>query len=124
MLTVEGLSRDVFPRADTSLERLAKLQPAFDRKSGKGTITAGNSSPLTDGAAGLWVATGAGLKRLPGSLPRVRLVDWEIAAVGLFPQGLLMAPAYAISRLPARKGVPHGDIALRGIHQGVAAPGL
>src|SRR6267378_7323393 len=42
-------SRDGFPRADTSLERLAKLQPAFDKASGQGSITAGNSSPLTDG---------------------------------------------------------------------------
>ncbi len=58
IVPVAGMSRDGFPRADTSLERLAKLQPAFDRASGKGTLTAGNSSPLTDGAAGLWVATG------------------------------------------------------------------
>src|SRR6195256_5431812 len=54
IVPVEGTSRDGFPRADTSLERLAKLQPAFDRKSGKGTITAGNASPFTDGAAGPW----------------------------------------------------------------------
>src|SRR6266699_918836 len=81
IVPVEGMSRDGFPRPDTSLERLAKLQPAFDRKSGKGTITAGNASPLTDGAAGLWVATGAGIKRLPGSVTRARLVDWEVAAV-------------------------------------------
>src|SRR6266581_4689569 len=81
IVPVEGMSRDGFPRADTNLERLAKLQPAFDRKSGKGTITAGNASPLTDGAAGLWVATGAGIKRLPGSVPRARLVDWDVAAL-------------------------------------------
>src|SRR5712692_4634288 len=112
IVPVEGMSRDGFPRADTSLERLAKLQPAFDRTSGKGTLTAGNSSPLTDGAAGLWVATGAGLKRLPGSLPRVRLVDWEIAAVDIFHEGLLMAPAYAIPRMLARNGLRYGDIAL------------
>ena len=116
-----GMSRDGFPRADTSLERLAKLQPAFDRASGKGTLTAGNSSPLTDGAAGLWVATGAGLKRLPGSLPRARLVDWEIAAVDLFTEGLLMAPAYAIPRMLARNGLGYGDIALWEIHEAFAA---
>src|SRR2546422_5964257 len=87
IVPVEGVSRDGFPRADTSLERLAKLQPAFDRTSGKGTITAGNASPLTDGAAGLWVATGAGIKRLPGSVPRPRLVDWEVAAVNVFTEG-------------------------------------
>ena len=121
IVPVAGMSRDGFPRADTSLERLAKLQPAFDRASGKGTLTAGNSSPLTDGAAGLWVATGAGLKRLPGSLPRARLVDWEIAAVDLLTEGLLMAPAYAIPRMLARNGLAYGDIALWEIHEAFAA---
>src|SRR6266699_3939528 len=121
IVPVAEASRDGFPRADTSLERLAKLQPAFDRTSGKGTLTAGNSSPLTDGAAGLWVATGAGLKRLPGSLPRARLVDWEIAAVDLLTEGLLMAPAYAIPRMLARKGLAYGDIALWEIHEAFTA---
>jgi acetyl-CoA C-acetyltransferase len=121
IVPVEGMSRDGFPRADTSLERLAKLQPAFDRKSGKGTITAGNASPLTDGAAGLWVATGTGIKRLPGSVPRARLVDWEIAAVNVFTEGLLMAPAYAIPRMLARNGLAYGDIALWEIHEAFAA---
>src|SRR6266702_883525 len=121
IVPVAGMSRDGFPRADTSLERLAKLQPAFDRASGKGTLTAGNSSPLTDGAAGLWVATGAGLKRLPGSLPRARLVDWEIAAVDLLSEGLLMAPAYAIPRMLARNGLAYGDIALWEIHEAFTA---
>ena len=68
LVPVDGLDRDQFPRPDTSLEKLAALRPAFDRSSG--TITAGNSSPLTDGAAGVWVATEAGLARLPSSLPR------------------------------------------------------
>jgi acetyl-CoA C-acetyltransferase len=121
IVPVEGMSRDGFPRADTSLERLAKLQPAFDRKSGKGTITAGNASPLTDGAAGLWVGTGAGIKRLPGSVPQARLVDWEIAAVNVFTEGLLMAPAYAIPRMLARNGLGYGDIALWEIHEAFAA---
>ncbi len=121
IVPVEGMSRDGFPRADTSLERLAKLQPAFDRTSGKGTITAGNASPLTDGAAGLWVATGAGIERLPGSVPRARLVDWEIAAVNVFTEGLLMAPAYAIPRMLARNGIAYHDIALWEIHEAFAA---
>jgi len=121
IVPVGEASRDGFPRADTSLERLAKLQPAFDRTSGKGTITAGNSSPLTDGAAGLWVATGAGVKRLPASTPRARLLDWEIAAVDIFHEGLLMAPAYAIPRLLARNGLRFTDIALWEIHEAFAA---
>jgi acetyl-CoA C-acetyltransferase len=118
---VNDALRDGLPRADTSLERLAKLQPAFDRKSGQGSITAGNSSPLTDGAAGLWVATGAGLDRLPASLPRARLLDWEIAAVDIFSEGLLMAPAYAIPRLLARNGLAYADVALWEIHEAFAA---
>ena len=121
IVPVEGMSRDGFPRADTSLEKLAKLRPAFDRTSGKGTITAGNSSPLTDGAAGLWVATGAGLKRLPGAIPRARLVDWEITAVDIFNEGLLMAPTYAIPRMLARNGLRYADIALWEIHEAFAA---
>ena len=121
VVPVEGMSRDGFPRADTSLERLAKLQPAFDRKSGQGTITAGNSSPLTDGAAGLWVATSAGLKRLPGAIPHARLVDWEVTAVDIFHEGLLMAPTYAIPRMLARNGLKYGDVALWEIHEAFSA---
>jgi acetyl-CoA C-acetyltransferase len=121
IVPVGEAKRDGFPRADTSLEKLAKLQPAFDRKSGKGTITAGNSSPLTDGAAGLWVATGAGIQRLPASTPRARLVDWEIAAVDIFHEGLLMAPAYAIPRMLSRNRLAYADIALWEIHEAFAA---
>src|SRR6185437_1131019 len=70
-----GIAKDGVPRADSSAEKLATLKPAFDRASGRGTITAGNASPLTDGAAALWVADDAGLERLPAR-PRARLVDW------------------------------------------------
>ncbi len=77
----------------------------FDRSSGRGTITAGNSSPLTDGAAGLWVATEEGLARLPAKLPRVRMIDFEMAAIDIFHEGLLMAPVTAIPRLLARHGL-------------------
>jgi len=121
IVPVAGASRDGFPRQDTSLERLTKLQPAFDRSSGEGTITAGNASPLSDGAAGLWVATSSGLKQLPGNIPRVRFIDWEIAAVDIFSEGLLMAPAYAIPRLLARHGLGFADVALWEIHEAFAA---
>lgn len=114
------VTRDSLPRADTSLQRLAKLSPAFDRGD-KGTITAGNASPLTDGAAGVWVATNAGLKRLPSHLPRVQLIDWELAAVDLKTEGLLMAPAYAIPRLLARHNLAFSDIYLWEIHEAFAA---
>jgi acetyl-CoA C-acetyltransferase len=113
-----GVTRDAIPRPDTSHEKLARLAPAFDRA---GTITAGNSSPLTDGAAGVWIASDAGLSRLPQNLPRVRLVDWEIASIDLWVEGLLMAPAYAIPRMLARQHLRYEDIALWEIHEAFAA---
>lgn len=113
--------RDTVTRNGTSLEKLARLPPAFDRTSGKGTLTAGNSSPLTDGAAAIWVASSAGLSRLPAETPRVRLIDWEIAAVDFRVEGLLMAPPYAIPRLLARHRLAYEDIALWEIHEAFAA---
>ncbi len=121
VIAVEGFAKDGLPRADSSAEKLATLKPAFDRTSGRGTITAGNASPLTDGAAALWVADDAGLERLPAARPRARLVDWEIAAVDIFHEGLLMAPAYAIPRLLARHGLALAAIDLWEIHEAFAA---
>jgi acetyl-CoA C-acetyltransferase len=121
IVPVDGIAKDHFPRRDTSLEKLAKLKPVFDRTSGRGTLTAGNSSPLTDGAAAIWVATEEGLGRLPGTLPRARLVDFEIAAVDIFNEGLLMAPVSAIPRLLARHGLKFDDIALWEIHEAFSA---
>jgi acetyl-CoA C-acetyltransferase len=121
VIRMEDIGRDTTIREDTTLEKLAKLAPSFDKTSGKGSLTAGNSSPLTDGAAGLWVATGKGLERLPATTPRVRLVDYEINAIDLFDEYLLMAPAYAIPRLLARNGLRYDDIALWEIHEAFAA---
>jgi acetyl-CoA C-acetyltransferase len=121
IVPLDGTAKDHFPRPDTSMERLAKLKPAFDRTSGRGTLTAGNSSPLTDGAAAIWVATEEGLSRLPGATPRVRLVDFEMAAVDVFTEGLLMAPVSAIPRLLARHGLKFDDIALWEIHEAFSA---
>jgi acetyl-CoA C-acetyltransferase len=120
IIPVDGTGTDHFPRRDTSMEKLAKLKPVFDRTS-RGTLTAGNSSPLTDGAAAVWVATDQGLDRLPGSVPRVRLIDFEIAAVDIFTEGLLMAPVSAIPRLLARQGLKFDDIALWEIHEAFSA---
>jgi len=113
--------RDTIPRKDTSLEKLSRLAPAFDRSSGQGTMTAGNSSLLTDGAASLWVASEAGLAKLPEGTPRARLVDWEIASVEFRTEGLLMAPAYAIPRLLARNGLKYSDVDLWEIHEAFSA---
>jgi acetyl-CoA C-acetyltransferase len=121
IVPVDGISTDHFPRRDTSLEKLAKLKPVFDRISGQGTITSGSSSPLTDGAAAIWVASEEGLARLPSEIPRVLLVDFEMAAVNVFTEGLLMAPASAIPRLLARNNLTFDDIALWEIHEAFSA---
>lgn len=121
VISVDGVNRDAFPRRDTSLEKLARLKPSFDKTSGQGTLTAGNSSPLTDGAAAIWVAKEEGLARLPTSSPRARLVDFEMAAIDIFDEGLLMAPVSAIPRLLARHGLRYDDIALWEIHEAFAA---
>jgi acetyl-CoA C-acetyltransferase len=121
IIPLDGVTSDHFPRRDTSLEKLGRLKPSFDRTSGRGTLTAGNSSPLTDGAAGIWVATEEGLARLPAKTPRVRLVDFEIAAVDIFTEGLLMAPVSAIPRILARRGLKYDDIALWEIHEAFSA---
>jgi len=121
VIPVDGITRDLIPRADTSPEKLAKLKPSFDTESGAGTITAGNSSPLTDGAAGIWLAREDGLARLPSATPRVRLVDWEMTAVDMLRDGLLMAPAIAIPRLLARHGLTYEGIALWEIHEAFSA---
>jgi len=121
IIPLDGTVRDHFPRRDTSMEKLARLKPAFDRTSGRGTLTAGNSSPLTDGAAAIWVATDEGLSRLPSTSPRVRLVDFEMAAIDIFNEGLLMAPVTAIPKLLARQGLRFDDIALWEIHEAFSA---
>jgi acetyl-CoA C-acetyltransferase len=120
VIPVAGADRDTIPRRDTSLEKLARLPPAFDRSSGKGTLTAGNSSPLTDGAAALWVASEAGLARLPAATPRARLVDYEVASIDFRTEGLLMAPAYAVPRMLARQGLTYADIQLWELHEAFA----
>lgn len=121
VIPIGELQRDTLPRKDTSLEKLGQLPPSFDRTSGRGTLTAGNSSPLTDGAAGLWVASSAGLARLAPAIPAARLVDWEVAAVDFRTEGLLMAPAFAIPRLLARNGLAYRDIDIWEIHEAFAA---
>ncbi|HUO91231.1 MAG TPA: acetyl-CoA C-acyltransferase [Rhizomicrobium sp.] len=118
VLPFGGVDHDTIPRRDTSLEKLAALRPAFDHE--HGTLTAGNSSPNTDGAASIWVADADGLKRL-GNPPAVRFLDWEIAAMDFHEEGILMAPARAIPRLLARNKLKFADIQLWNIHEAFAA---
>lgn len=114
----EGVARDNIVRADTSLEKLAKLPPAFDRK--EGTLTAGNSSPLTDGAAVVLLASEAWAKAR-GLEPLAYLTSFEHAAVDIATEGLLMAPAYAAGRLLKRRGKRLEDFTFYEIHEAFAA---
>ena len=120
VININGSAKDGIPRADSTLEKLSTLKPAFDRGAA-GTITAGNASPLTDGAAAIWVANEVGQARLPANRPRAKLLDVEIAGVDIFHEGLLMAPAYAIPRLLARNNLSLADIDLWEIHEAFAA---
>lgn len=117
----DGVDQDTMPRADSTLEQLSGLKPVFDR-SEAGTLTAGNSSPLTDGAAGLWVADAKGLSRL-GVAPQdaVEIVSWRLGAMDYKEEGILMAPARAIPQLLAAHGLTLGDIAVWEIHEAFAA---
>lgn len=122
VITLPELATDANIRPDTTPAKLAALKPAFD-KSGHGTLTAGNSTSITDGAAGVWVLSAAGRARLPDT-PAVQLVDYELAAVDYREDGLLMAPCFAIPRLLDRHGLGFGDIALWEIHEAFAAQAL
>lgn len=117
-----GLERDNNVRPDTSLEKLAALRPVFDRGPA-GTLTAGNSTPLTDGAAAVLLADEAwGRER--GLEPWAYIVDAQAAAVDFFGatrEGLLMAPAYAVPRLLERAGRALQDFDYYEIHEAFAA---
>jgi acetyl-CoA C-acetyltransferase len=94
-----GVSQDNNIRADTSLEKLAKLKPVFDT-SGAGTLTAGNSTPMTDGASAVLLASEAWARER--NLPVQAYLSYgKVAAVDYIDkkEGLLMAPAYAVPRM-------------------------
>jgi acetyl-CoA C-acetyltransferase len=121
IVPTDNIDHDAFPRKDTSLAALAKLRPAFEHEGASGgTHTAGNSSPLTDGAAAVWVASEKGLAQIPAATPRARLVDFELGAVDIRHEGLLMAPAYVIPRLLARNGLRYEGVQLWEIHEAFA----
>lgn len=118
-----GLTRDSNLRADTSLEKLATLKPVFGRNLGMdATMTAGNSTPLTDGASA--VLLGSEEWADSHDLPKLAaVVDAEAAAVDFVhgKDGLLMAPVFAVPRLLARHGLTLDDIDYFEIHEAFAA---
>ncbi|MEO5596545.1 MAG: acetyl-CoA C-acetyltransferase [Lysobacteraceae bacterium] len=116
-----GVERDNNLRPDTSLEKLAALKPAFDKTSGNGTLTAGNSTPLTDGAAACLLASDEWAKA-HGHEPLAYLRDAEVAAVDfVHGDGLLMAPTLAVPRLLERCGLTLQDFDFYEIHEAFAA---
>jgi acetyl-CoA C-acetyltransferase len=112
-----GLTRDENLRPDTSMEKLAKLKPAFGD-----TMTAGNSSPLTDGAALVLLATEewAAARRLP---VLAYFVDAQTAAVDFVHggEGLLMAPVYAVPALLKRRDLTLADFDFYEVHEAFAS---
>ncbi len=115
-----GLIRDNNLRPDLTLEKLAALKPVFDKKSG--TLTAGNSTPLTDGAAVALLASEDWAKAR--NLPILAyLRTGETAAVDFADgaEGLLMAPAYAVPRMLAKLGISLQDFDFYEIHEAFAA---
>lgn len=115
----EGLTTDSLVRGDTSLEKLAKLKPAFD-KSAQGTLTAGNSSSLTDGSAAVLMGN-EDFARARNLKPLARFVDCEASAVDfVHGDGLLMAPTIAVQRLIKRNNMKLQDFDIYEIHEAFA----
>ncbi|MEV7231489.1 acetyl-CoA C-acetyltransferase [Polymorphospora sp. NPDC051019] len=121
----QGLTRDQNLRPDTSLEKLGKLRPVFGTRgpdADRATMTAGNSSPLTDGASTVLLASEewAAAHKLP---VLAYLGASEVAAVDFVhgDEGLLMAPAYAVPRLLARTGLTLRDFDYYEIHEAFAS---
>jgi acetyl-CoA C-acetyltransferase len=116
-----GVERDQNLRADSSVEKLAKLKPVFGRGEAA-TMTAGNSTPLTDGASVVLLATGEWAS-VNGHEALAYLADYEAAAVDYVHggEGLLMAPAYAVPRMLARNGLTLQDFDFYEIHEAFAS---
>jgi len=115
-----GLATDNNIRADTTLDRLAKLRPSFD--TGGGTLTAGNSTPLTDGASAVLLASEdwARSRKLPVQAWLSYGKAWAVDFVG-GRDGLLMAPAYAVPAMLDDAGLTLQDFDYYEIHEAFAA---
>ncbi|MCC6756853.1 MAG: acetyl-CoA C-acetyltransferase [Arenimonas sp.] len=121
VMPIRGLERDNILRPDTSLEKLATLKPAFDKRSGKGTLTAGNSTNLSDGASAALLSSEDWAKA-NGKEIQAYLVDAQVAAVDfVVGDGLLMAPAWAVAQLLKRNNLTLQDFDFYEIHEAFAA---
>ena len=116
-----GVSRDNILRPDTTMAKLASLKPAFDRTSGRGTLTAGNSTPLTDGASACLLSS-ADWAAARGIEPLAWLRDAHVAAVDFVAgEGLLMAPTIAVAEMLARNNLSLQDFDFYELHEAFAA---
>jgi acetyl-CoA C-acetyltransferase len=115
-----GVEKDNNLRPDSTVEKLAKLKPVFGRGEGA-TMTAGNSTPLSDGASTVLLASEDEAKK-HGWTPLAYFVDYETAAVDYVSgaEGLLMAPAYAVPRMLERQGLTLQDFDFYEIHEAFA----
>jgi 3-oxoadipyl-CoA thiolase len=111
------LEADEHPRPDATAEQLAALRPVFRKE--RGTVTAGNSSGLNDGAAALLLASEAGLKRLGGRAPLARIVASAVA--GVEPRLMGLGPIPATRRALERAGLDAGSLDLIEINEAFAA---
>jgi acetyl-CoA C-acetyltransferase len=120
LVPFQGVSIDNNLRRDTTLEKLAKLKPAFPMN-GTGTLTAGNSTPMTDGAAAVLLASEDWARAR--NLPVLAFLTFgKVAAVDfVHDEGLLMAPAYAVPRMLADAGMNLQDFDYYEIHEAFAA---
>jgi acetyl-CoA C-acetyltransferase len=116
-----GVLRDNNIRSDTSLEKMAAMKPAFDKSSGHGTLTAANSTPLTDGAAAVLLASEEWARAR--GLPVLAYLTLGQVAANDFAggDGLLMAPTIAVSELLRRSNLTFADIDLFEMHEAFAA---
>lgn len=119
IIEFKGLRKDTNVRPDTSMEKLGKLKPVFDL-TGKGTLTAGNSSPLSDGASAVFLASEE--YALKNGLPILaHFMDSQVTAVDfLHGEGLLMAPTIAVAQLLTRNNLKLQDFDFYEIHEAFA----
>jgi acetyl-CoA C-acetyltransferase len=121
VVSFRGVARDNILRPDTSLEKLATLKPAFDRVSGRGTLTAANSTPLTDGASACLLASDQ-WAAAHGHEVLCHIRDVHVSAVDfVHGEGLLMAPTIAVAEMLARNGLALQDFDIYEIHEAFAA---
>ncbi|MFN3616759.1 MAG: acetyl-CoA C-acetyltransferase [Aquabacterium sp.] len=125
MTPFKGVSKDNNLREGLTIEKLRSLKPCFDKRiaPGQGTLTPGNSTPLTDGASAVLLGSEEWAKA--NNLPVLAYITFsEVAAVDFFgpeKEGLLMAPAYAVPRMLARAGISLQDFDFYEIHEAFAA---